>query len=78
MLRAGVFVDLYQIVRQGVQVGEGSYSIKTIGCLYRPARGGEVATAVDSIVQYANWIASRQTPSTARSCAASATTTRRT
>lgn len=58
MLRAGVFVDLYQVVRQGLRVGEDSYSIKAIERLYRPARSGGVATAVDSIVQYANWIAS--------------------
>lgn len=62
MLRAGVFVDLYRIVRQGLRVGEDSYSIKAIERLHRPARGGDVASAVDSIVQYANWIASGEPP----------------
>ena len=58
MLRAGVFVDLYQTVRQGLMIGEDSYSIKTVELLYRGGRGTDVATAVDSIVQYANWLAS--------------------
>jgi DNA polymerase III delta prime subunit len=56
LLRAGVFVDLYQVVRQGLRVGEGSYSIKYIEHLYRPLRQGAVATAGQSIVEYARWI----------------------
>lgn len=56
LLRAGVFVDLYQIVRRGLRIGEDSYSIKKVEHLYRPARATEVATAVDSIVQYARWM----------------------
>ncbi len=55
-LRHGVFVDLYKIVCQGLRVGEPNYSIKSIEHLYRPGRAGAVATAADSIVQYANWI----------------------
>src|SRR5690606_16402850 len=58
LLRAGVFVDLYQTVRQGLLIGEDSYSIKRVEHLYRAGRSTDVATAVDSIVQYANWIAS--------------------
>jgi uncharacterized protein len=64
LLRNEVFVDLYQIVRHGLRIGEGNYSIKTVERLYRPKRATEVATAVDSIVQYARWIESRQ----ARDC----------
>lgn len=60
LLRNGVFVDLYQIVRQGLRIGEDSYSIKRVERLYRPKRATEVATAVDSIVQYARWIESNQ------------------
>jgi len=58
LLRNDVFVDLYQVVRQGLQVGEPSYSIKFIERLYRPPRATVVATAGDSIVQYARWIES--------------------
>ncbi len=58
LLRHGVFVDLYQVVRQGLRVGEPSYSIKKIERLYRPGRSGAVATAGESIVQYALWMES--------------------
>jgi len=58
LLRAGVFVDLYQAVRQGLLLGEDSYSIKRVEQLYRGKRRSDVATAVDSIVQYAAWMSS--------------------
>ena len=58
LLRHEVFVDLYRIVRQGLRIGEHSYSIKTVERLYRPKRATEVATAGDSIVQYSRWIES--------------------
>jgi len=60
LLRNEVFVDLYQVVRHGLRVGEDSYSIKAIELLYRPKRTTEVATAVGSIVQYSRWIESKQ------------------
>jgi len=62
LLRNGVFVDLYQIVRHGLRIGEDSYSIKKVEHLYRSSRKTEVATAVDSIVQYARWIEYAQSP----------------
>lgn len=60
LLRNEVFVDLYRIVRQGVRIGEDSYSIKSVERLYRPKRDAQVATAADSIVQYSRWIESKQ------------------
>jgi uncharacterized protein len=60
LLRCAVFVDLYQIVRHSLRIGEHSYSIKTIETLYRPKRRTAVTTASESIVQYANWMASGQ------------------
>jgi len=60
LLRNGVFVDLYHIVRHGVRIGEDSYSIKAVERIYRPKRATEVATAAESIVQYARWIESKQ------------------
>jgi len=60
LLRNDVFVDLYQIVRHGLRVGAESYSIKVVERLYRPKRKTEVATAVDSIVQYARWLGSKE------------------
>ncbi len=58
LLRNEVFVDLYKIVRQGLAIGEESYSIKFVERLYRPKRATEVANAADSIVQYARWMGS--------------------
>lgn len=60
LLRGKVFVDLYKIVRHGLRIGEDSYSIKKVEHLYRPKRVTEVASAVESIVQYARWIECRQ------------------
>lgn len=60
LLRHEVFVDLYSVVRHGLRIGEDSYSIKKVEHLYRPKRSTEVATAVESIVQYAQWIESKQ------------------
>jgi predicted RecB family nuclease len=60
LLRHKVFVDLYQIVCHGLRIGEDSYSIKKVERLYRGGRSTEVATAADSIVQYARWMGSGQ------------------
>ncbi|MCR2792080.1 TM0106 family RecB-like putative nuclease [Microbacterium sp. zg.Y625] len=54
LLRDGVFVDLYPIVRRALRVGSRSYSIKKLEPLYM---GGEVRTSDvqrgdDSIVKY--------------------------
>jgi predicted RecB family nuclease len=56
LLKAEVFVDLYRVVKQAVRVGEPSYSLKKVEHLYRPARAGEVATAGESVVEYARWL----------------------
>lgn len=60
LLRHEVLVDLYQIVRHGVRIGEADYSIKTIERLYRAGRSTAVATATESIVQYAAWMAAAE------------------
>jgi len=60
LLRNEVFVDLYRIVSHGLRIGEDSYSIKSVEHLYRPKRTTKVATAVDSIVQYARWLECQQ------------------
>ncbi|MBB5166142.1 TM0106 family RecB-like putative nuclease [Mycobacterium sp. AZCC_0083] len=57
MLRNGVLVDLYPLVRKSIQVGTESYSIKYLEPLYmgNELRSGEVTTATDSITQYARF-----------------------
>jgi predicted RecB family nuclease len=56
LLRAGVFVDLYQIVRQSLLVGTTSYSIKYLEPLYGRVRTESVKNAADSVVQYFHWL----------------------
>jgi len=57
LLRNQVFVDLYTVVRQSLIVGEPSYSLKNVEHLYRAgSRGGNVASAGDSIVAYDGWL----------------------
>jgi uncharacterized protein len=62
LLRNQVFVDLYAIVRQGLLVGEPSYSLKNIERLYQEPRSGEVATADESLVFYQRWIENQDGP----------------
>jgi len=58
LLRAKVFVDLYQIVRQSILLGASNYSLKTVETLYQERREGEVKSAGTSMVYYARWIES--------------------
>jgi uncharacterized protein len=54
LLRDGVLVDLYATVRASLKVGQRSYSLKKLEPLYMPqARTGEVTTAGESVVEYA-------------------------
>jgi uncharacterized protein len=55
LLREGVLVDLYKVVREGIRISEPSYSIKNVEHFYRPARAGDVTTAGASIVYYERW-----------------------
>ncbi|MCF6387195.1 TM0106 family RecB-like putative nuclease [Mycobacterium sp. MBM] len=59
LLRNGVLVDLYPLVRKSIRVGAQSYSIKYLEPLYmgNELRSGEVTTATDSITQYAKFCA---------------------
>lgn len=54
LLRDGVLVDLYAVVRRSLRVSQPSYSIKKLEPLYmgEHLRGGDVTTAGDSIVEY--------------------------
>ena len=55
LLRNNVFVDLYNVVRHGIMIGEPRYSIKNVEHIYRPARETDVASGGESIVVYENW-----------------------
>lgn len=58
MLRRGLFVDLFKVVRQGVRVGTPSYSIKKLEPLYALAREIALKDAGSSIVRYEEYIRS--------------------
>ncbi len=55
LLQAGVFIDLYNVVKNGLLIGEPRYSIKNVEHLYRGARTTDVANGGESIVFYENW-----------------------
>jgi uncharacterized protein len=57
LLRNGVLVDLFPLVRKSIRVGAENYSIKSLEPLYMglELRSGEVTTATDSITQYARY-----------------------
>lgn len=55
LLRAQRFIDLYQVVREGLRVSEPRYSIKNIEHFYSQARSGDVKSAGASIVYYERW-----------------------
>ncbi|MFC7595057.1 TM0106 family RecB-like putative nuclease [Terrabacter sp. GCM10028922] len=63
LLRHEVFVDLYAVVRQGVRISKGSYSIKKLEEFYwghtRKAQGDGVADGLSSVVEYERWLAGR-------------------
>lgn len=61
LLRNGVLVDLFPLVRKSIRVGTENYSIKSLEPLYMGSelRSGDVTTATDSITQYARYCALR-------------------
>lgn len=61
LLRDGVLVDLYPLVRKSIRVGTENYSIKSLEPLYMgdELRSGEVTTATASITEYARYCALR-------------------
>ncbi|MDQ6876731.1 MAG: TM0106 family RecB-like putative nuclease, partial [Candidatus Dormibacteraeota bacterium] len=61
LLRGRILVDLYRVVRQSVQVGTESYSLKELEALYREGkRTTEIVDAASSIVAYEEWLDSHE------------------
>jgi uncharacterized protein len=59
LLRREVFVDLYGVVRQGIQVGEESYSLKRLERHHGfVRREGSIREGGGSIVAYEQWLES--------------------
>ena len=60
LLRLHKLVDLYAVVREGLRLGEASYSIKSVERFYSSkARAGDVKTAGASVVFYERWKATQ-------------------
>jgi len=55
LLRNNVFIDLYNIVRHGLMIGEPRYSIKNVEHIYRGKRDTDVASGAESIIVYEQW-----------------------
>jgi predicted RecB family nuclease len=56
LLRGGVLVDLYRVVRQGVRASVESYSIKRLEGLYGLVREEDLRSAGSSIVAFEAWL----------------------
>jgi uncharacterized protein len=61
LLEAGVFVDLYPIVKRSIRISAGSYSLKKVEQLYMgdELRTGDVTNAADSVQQYVGYCQAR-------------------
>jgi predicted RecB family nuclease len=59
LLRWGVFVDRYQVLRQALRISKPSYSIKKVEAFYMPPRDEAVTDGGDSIVQFEQWLTTR-------------------
>jgi uncharacterized protein len=60
LLRGGVLVDLYAVVRQGVRVSQESYSLKKVEKLYMPKREGPSTEPGFAFVEYERWLREKQ------------------
>lgn len=56
LLRGGVLVDAFRVLRQSARVGVPSYSLKKVESLYMQARTEAVTDAGSSIVEYERWL----------------------
>ncbi len=56
LLRRDLFIDLYPVVRQTLRTSHEGYSLKDVRQFFmNNAGGGDVATALDSIVEFEHW-----------------------
>ena len=60
LLRGGVFVDLYAVVRQALRVSQPSYSLKKLEPLYMAERRVDLDNAGDSVAMFAQAMEARE------------------
>jgi predicted RecB family nuclease len=56
LLRKGVLVDLYKVVKQGIRISQPGYGIKKVEAFYMEQRDTAVTEGGESIVAYEQWI----------------------
>ena len=56
LLRKGVLVDLYKVVKQGIRISQPSYWIKKVEAFYMEQRDTAVTEGGESIVAYEQWL----------------------
>jgi uncharacterized protein len=56
LLRAEVFVDLFEVIRQGIRVSQESYSLKKVEKLYMPKRQGPSTEPGFALAAYERWM----------------------
>jgi len=62
LLRGERFIDLYAVVRQGMRISKGSYSIKKLEAFYWSAernKNADVTDAMASVIAYERWLVRR-------------------
>jgi uncharacterized protein len=57
LLRGRKLVDLYKVVREGIQTSEPAYSLKNLEVFYTPKRTEAIKSGGDSIVAFERWLA---------------------
>jgi len=57
LLRNGVFVNLFTVVRQALRISQPSYSLKKLEPFYGMERATDVRRGDDSIVMFESWLA---------------------
>jgi uncharacterized protein len=57
LLRGRKLVDLYKVVREGIQTSEPAYSLKNLEVFFAPERTEAITSGGDSIVAFERWLA---------------------
>ena len=62
LLRGEVFVDLHQVVRQGLRAGVPGYSLKEMEVLAAFVRKAEVRSGTRAVFEYERWMETHEAP----------------
>jgi uncharacterized protein len=56
LLRDEVFVDLLKVVREGIRIGQPSYSLKKVEAFYMEQRETSVTDGNESLIEFEKWL----------------------